>query len=387
MAGGPFEGPWRGPRVRPVHRALCKKHPCFLKSPPGAFERSTRLGALVAFCFLAKPLSVFAATGEYQWVLPRGFPVPAVPADNPMSDAKVVLGRRLFFESRLSVTGRYSCASCHQPARAFSDGLKVAVGATGESTSTNAMSLTNVAYNMSFGWSTPAVHSLEDQMRRPMLNDHPVEMGLKGREREVVAQLVADGAWRAAFTAAFPEAAGRFEFDHVIKSIAAFERTLISGHSPFDEYVFNGRHDALSEAAKRGMALFYSQRVGCGGCHSGFNFAGAWRDAQGATAEPSFANNGVGAQAVRVPTLRNVSQTGPYMHDGSLSTLAAVLAHYERAGLRENAANDQEPGRALHPFTLTGAQRRELIAFLQSLTDPTFTAGFDGKRTDSVSRR
>ena len=354
----------------------------------GSFERSARLGAFVAFCVLANPLSVFAAAGVYHWVLPRGFPVPAVPADNLMSDAKVALGRRLFFETRLSVTGQYSCASCHQPARAFSDGLAVAVGATGEPTSTNAMSLTNVAYNVSFGWSTPAVRSLEDQMRRPMLNDHPVEMGLKGREQQVVTDLIADGGWRAAFTAAFPEAAGRFEFDHVIKSVAAFERTLISGHSPFDEYVFNGRHDALSDAARRGMALFYSQRVGCGGCHSGFNFAGAWRDAQGATAEPSFANNGVGTQSMRVPTLRNVSLTAPYMHDGSLSTLAAVLAHYEQAGLREeNAGKDQEHERPLHPFTLTGAERRELIAFLQSLTDPTFTAGFDDERTHSVSRR
>ena len=307
MAGGPFEGPWRGPRVRPrllrnpasqavqcghpwpparrmrrAHRALCKKHPCFLKSPPWAFKRATRLGACVLFFVLAKPASVFAAGGEYQWVLPRGFPVPAVPADNPMSEAKVALGRRLFFEPRLSVTGRYSCASCHQPARAFSDGLKVAVGATGQSTATNAMSLTNVAYNVSFGWAAPAVRSLEEQMRTPMMNDHPVEMGVKGREKQVVADLLGDDGYRAAFVAAFPEAGGRFEFDHVVKSIASYERTLISGHSPFDEYVFNGRHDALSGSAKRGMELFYSARLGCAGCHSGFNFSGAWRDAQGA---------------------------------------------------------------------------------------------------------
>ena len=386
MAGGPFEGPWRGPRVRPVHRALCKKHPCFLKSPPGAFERATRLGALVSFFFFALPGSVFAAGGEYQWALPRWFPVPAVPVDNPMSVPKVALGRRLFFEPQLSVTGKYSCASCHQPARAFSDGLKVAVGATGQSTPTNAMSLTNVAYNVSFGWSTPSVRSLEEQMRRPMMNDHPVEMGVKGREKQVIAALVADGSYRAAFGAAFPEAGGRFDFDHVIRSIAAFERTLISGRSPFDEYVFNGRHDALSETAKRGMALFYSDRLGCGGCHSGFNFSGAWRDSQGATGEPSFASNGVGAEAMRVPTLRNISLTGPYMHDGSLSTLAAVLAHYEQAGLREQKTKGREHEPALRPFTLTEAERRELIAFLQSLTDPTFTAGFDVERTHSVSR-
>lgn len=318
--------------------------------------------------------SATAAGDSYRWSLPRGFPMPAVPADNPMSPARVALGRRLFFETTLSVTGRYSCASCHEPSRAFTDGKKVSIGATGDPTRTSAMSLTNVAYNVSFGWSTPGVRTLEDQMRQPMLNDHPVEMGLKGRETAVMKALLAEPAWRSAFAAAFPEAHGHFDLDHVIKAIAAFERTLISGHSPFDEYVFNGRHDALSPEAKRGMALFYSERLGCGSCHSGFNFSGAWRDAQGATGEPSFANNGVGTAAVRVPTLRNVALTAPYMHDGSLSTLDAVIDHYQRAGP------------ALRRFTLTGAERHELSEFLQSLTDPTFTAEFDGERPNPVSR-
>jgi cytochrome c peroxidase len=291
-----------------------------------------------------------------------------------MSKPKVTLGRRLFFEPTLSVTGKYSCATCHHPSLAFTDGRKLAVGATGDPTPTNAMSLTNVAYNVSFGWSTPSIRSLEDQMRQPMLNDHPVEMGVKGRETQVITTLVADPQWRPAFDAAFPEAQGHYNFDHIIKAIAAFERTLISGHSPFDEYVFNGKHNALTSAAKRGMALFYSERLGCGSCHSGFNFSGAWRDAQGATGEPNFANNGISTAPVRVPTLRNVALTAPYMHDGSLSTLEAVVDHYEHAGP------------PLRRFTLTAAERRELIAFLQSLTDPTFTAGFDGERTHPVSR-
>jgi cytochrome c peroxidase len=350
----------------------------------GGFVQSV----LVALFTFVKPLTGVAAGSEYQWSLPRGFPTPSVPADNPMSEAKVTLGRHLFFETRLSVTGKYSCASCHEPTRAFSDGRKVAVGATGQSTPTNAMSLTNIAYNVSFGWSAPAVRTLEEQMRRPMMNDHPVEMGVKGREKQVVGLLTADAEYRRAFETAFPEARGQFDFEHVIKSIASFERTLISGHSPFDEYVFNGKHDALSAAAKRGMALFYSERLGCGGCHSGFNFSGAWRDEKGATGEPSFASNGVGREAVRVPTLRNVALTAPYMHDGSLSTLADVLAHYERAGLRSDAATrDVEHEPALRAFTLNAAERSELIAFLQGLTDSTFTAGFDAERTHSVSRR
>jgi len=282
-----------------------------------------------------------------------------------MSNAKVALGQRLFFEPKLSVTGRYSCASCHDPARAFSDGLPVAAGATGEATPHNAMSLTNVAYNISFGWSKPGVRSLEEQMREPLLNEHPVELGIKGREAQVVASLANDATYREAFAAAFPEAGGRIELEHVVKSIAAFERTLISGRSPFDRYVFGGEHRALDGPAKRGMALFYSARLGCGGCHSGFNFSGAWRDAQGATGEPGFASNGIGPDATRVPTLRNIQLTAPYMHDGRFSTLEAVLAHYEQAGLHNDA---------LRPFTLSATERRELIAFLQSLTDPAFSS-------------
>jgi cytochrome c peroxidase len=291
-----------------------------------------------------------------------------------MSNAKVSLGRRLFFEPSLSVTGTYSCATCHQPSKAFTDGRKVSLGATGQQTPTNAMSLTNIAYNASFGWSAPNVRTLEDQMRQPMLNDHPLEMGIKGREQEVLAHLVTDRIWRPDFLAAFPESNGTFTFDHIIKAIAAFERTLISGHSPFDEYVFNGKHTALTPEAKHGMALFYSDRLGCGTCHSGFNFSGAWRDAEDETAAPTFASNGTSTGKFRVPTLRNIALTAPYMHDGSLSTLGAVIDHYQHAGP------------TLRRFTLTAAERLELIAFLHSLTDPTFTAGFDGERKNSVSR-
>ena len=118
-----------------------------------------------------------AQSSAYQWQLPRGFPTPFVPADNPMSAAKVALGSRLFFETRLSVTGQYSCASCHDPARSFSDGRARAVGATGATLSSSSMALVNVAYNLSYGWQHPEVTTLEAQMRRPLLNRHPVEIG------------------------------------------------------------------------------------------------------------------------------------------------------------------------------------------------------------------
>jgi cytochrome c peroxidase len=309
-----------------------------------------------------------AGADTYTWRLPRGFPTPAVPADNPMSDAKVALGERLFFEPRLSVTGRHSCASCHEPARAFTDGRPRAVGATGETLRHNSMSLANVAYNVSFGWSRPDVRSLEQQMLEPLLNEHPVELGLAGRENEIVAALAADRGYRDAFAAAFPGEFASLTFPNVVKAIAAFERTLVSGDSAFDRLVFGGEHDALSEDARHGMALFFSTDVGCSGCHSGFNFAGNWVDAQGATGETSFADNGTGLR-LRVPSLRNVAVTSPYMHDGRFESLAAVLDHYA-------AADGRGDERLRGAAQLSVADRRALAAFLESLTDARLLARY-----------
>ena len=295
--------------------------------------------------------------------------MPAVPADNPMSQPKVDLGRALFFDTRLSLTGHYACASCHDPARAFSDGRRVALGATGQPLPHNAMALVNVAYNISFGWTRRAPRTLEAQMLEPMLNEHPVELGLKHREAALAAVLAADPATRAAFAAAFPEDAAPVSFRHTVQAIAAFERTLISGGSPFDRYVFRGEHDALSAEAKAGMALFFSARAGCSACHSGLNFAGNYRDAQGATGRASFARDGTASAAMRVPTLRNLAYTAPYMHDGRFASLEEVLAHY--SDLARSAA--RLPDRRLPRAPFSPAEERVLLAFLASLNDPAFT--------------
>jgi cytochrome c peroxidase len=207
-------------------------------------------------------------------------------------------------------------------------------------------------------------------MLEPLLNDHPVELGLQGRERTVCDALAADPAYARAFDAAFPGETRGVTFDHLVKAIAAFERTLISGDSPFDAYVFGGEHGALSPEAKEGMALFYSRRIGCAGCHSGFNFSGNWRDEKGETGRASFARNGTSAEPIRVPTLRNVALTAPYMHDGRFATLDAVLAHYsDLALLPEGAAGID---RRLPQAPLTADERAALIAFLESLTDRAF---------------
>ena len=349
--------------------------------------RAALLSCIFARATAAAPASEAA---HYDWHLPRGFTTPRVPADNPMSEAKVALGGRLFFEPRLSITGHYSCASCHDPTRAFSDGRRVAIGATGEALPHNAMALVNVAYNISFGWTKPQVRSLEAQMLEPMLNAHPVELGMQGREATVSADLAGDLAYARDFAAAFPGEALPVTFGNLVKAIGAFERTLISGDSPFDRYVFGGEHAALTPQAKRGMALFFSHRAGCAGCHSGFNFSGNWRDAQGATGRASFAENGTSQRPMRVPTLRNVALTAPYMHDGRFATLAAVLEHYSAIGARvagavADGARQHRYDPRLPRSAFSAAERGELESFLDSLTDESFVKRFSPGATPGVA--
>jgi cytochrome c peroxidase len=255
------------------------------------------------------------------------------------------------------------------------------------------MSLANVAYNAAFTWGDTHVRSLESQMRQPLFNEHPVEMGLRGNGESAVSAISRDPNYREQFAAAFPGEPVALSMDHIIKAIAAFERTLISGRSAFDRYVFDDERAAIPESAKRGMSLFYSARVGCARCHSGFNFSGplVYEGHEQVTA--LFANTGLydvdthggypktdrGLIEVthraadmgkfRVPTLRNVALTAPYMHDGSLASLEEVLDHYVQGGHRSAR---QDP--RIRPFALSTAERADLLAFLASLTDREFVA-------------
>jgi cytochrome c peroxidase len=331
--------------------------------------------------------------------LPPGFPKPAVPPDNPMSAAKVQLGCRLFFETRLSINGTYACASCHRPELAFSDGRATAVGATGEPVRRNAMSLTNVAYNAVYTWASTRIVTLEAQMDTPLFGAHPLEMGLqKGTSN--LAESLAGKEYGQAFDAAFPGAGVKLSLENVVKAIAAYERTLISGRSAFDRYVFDDVRDALSPAARRGMTLFYSNRSGCAECHGGLNFSGVLV-AEQARVSAAFANTGLydldghGGYPLsdpglleethaprdmgrfRVPTLRNIALTAPYMHDGSIATLQEVVEHYKRGGRTTspttgpNTPNSVRDAR-IKPLSLTIEEGDDLVAFLDSLTDTEF---------------
>jgi cytochrome c peroxidase len=301
----------------------------------------------------------------YRWVLPPGFPAPAVPAGNPMTQAKVDLGRLLFFDTRLSLNGTYSCASCHRPELAFTDGRIRSVGATGGVLMRQSMSLLNVAYAVSFGWTRNAATSLETQMLTPLFNRHPVELGLTGRVQPMLAELAADPQLAAAFARAYPQAPSP-GLRQVIDSIASFERTLIGGRSAFDRYIFDDDTSALTPAAKHGMELFFG-RLGCSGCHFGLNLGGPAHITGKPRPAPLFAATGTGGR-FKVPSLRNVAVTAPYMHDGRFADLAAVLDHYQH--VRRDLRPGEEPDARLQDIRLEAGESAELIEFLRALSDP-----------------
>ena len=347
--------------------------------------------ALVALAALAGGSRTYGArvADSYDWHLPPGVPRPRVPADNPMTEAKVRLGRRLFYDARLSGNGTYACASCHQQKLAFTDGRPRALGSTGQPHARSAMSLANVAFNASFGWADPRTRSLEAQMAVPMFNEHPIEMGIKGNDKAIVARLSADPVDAQLFAEAFP--GQPLALDTIVKAIASFERTIISANSPVDRYLYRDDRAALSPEARRGMALFFSDRLGCARCHTGFNLSGPTVHDGSGQATPAFHNTGLynidghGAYPsidrglfetthapadmgrFRAPTLRNIALTAPYMHDGSIATLGEVIDHYASGGVQSPVKSPRLKG-----FATTSAETNDLLAFLNSLTDQEF---------------
>ena len=314
----------------------------------------------------------YAVAGSWQWQLPMGFPVPYVPEENPMSAEKVEVGRYLFYDTRLSVNGTQSCASCHQQALAFTDGKAVAVGATGQKHPRSAMSLVNVAYNATLTWSDPQMKDLEEQALVPMFGEHPVELGLR-QGGGFITRLRSEKKYRELFARAFPDDKDAFTVKNVTRAIASFERTIISGGSPYDRYHYQREDDAVSESAKRGEVLFFDRRLSCFRCHGGFNFSGAVASARDPEPDVEFHNTGVtsdpqDARQYKAPSLRNIALTAPYMHDGSIATLEGVLDHYA-AGGKANAHKDP----LIRGFELSVKDRADLIAFLKALTDEEVT--------------
>lgn len=335
--------------------------------------------------------------------LPLGFPRPRIPADNPLSAAKLELGRLLFFDKRLSANGTQSCGSCHEPARAFSDGRGQAVGSTGQIHPRGSMSLANVGYFSALTWGNPLVRTLEEQVLLPLFGESPVELGQAGKEQELLAGLRADPQLAQRFAAAFPDDPTPVRLSNLAKAIASFERTLISGRSPYDRYQYGRDASALSDAARRGMDLFFGEKFECHHCHGSFALTDSTFDENTVFEEAFFHNNALynldargayppGNQGVyeisgkdsdrgrfRAPSLRNIAVTAPYMHDGSITTLEEVLLHYARGGRRIDTGSRAGDG-SLNPnkspfvryFNPTDQEIADVLAFLNSLTDSEF---------------
>jgi len=337
---------------------------------------------------------------NFDWQLPSGFPTPREAESNPMTTAKVELGRYLFYDFRMSISQTTACASCHLPALAFTDGRITSVGATGEVHPRNAMSLTNVVYNSTFDWANPVLRTLHDQALTPLFNEFPVELGWTDSEVEILDRFRFDPVYRDLFADAYPDTTDPYTVDSVTKAVAAFVATLISGNSAYDKTIYQGDDSAMSAAARRGEALFFSERLECFHCHGGFNFSQSVDHHDIHFEQAEFHNNGLyniggtgdypaGNRGLwdfthepddmgrfRPPTLRNIELSAPYMHDGSIATLAEVIDHYARGGRLISDGPFAGDG-ALSPFKselilsfpITEEEKADLIAFFQSLTD------------------
>jgi cytochrome c peroxidase len=297
---------------------------------------------------LALVVAIWAAgssSSNTVWDLPPGVSPPDVPNPADLTPSRIELGRRLFYDARLSGNGQRACGACHRPEFAFTDARPRAVGATGELHARGSMSLINVAYRRTLTWSNPSITTLEQQALVPMFGNHPVELGLDGHEPRVYAELGEDPFYVRLFAEAFPGTERTITREKIVAAIAAFERTIVSFRSPYDRYRFRGDADALTPAAKRGEQLFVSTKAACAQCHAGVNFEGDSYP-KGTTLR-AHGRDVADIGRFRPPTLRNIARTAPYMHDGRDQSLDEVLASLD----------------------LTAGEREDLRAFLDSLTD------------------
>jgi len=301
---------------------------------------------------------------ESYLTIPKGFPTPLIPDDNTLSEDRIKLGKKLFFDKILSRDSSISCASCHQPKYAFSDGLKTPKGIKERNVLRNTPTLTNIGYNESF-LRDGVNPSLEAQVLVPIHEKNEFDFHIL----LVVERLKKRSDYNNLFQKAYNSIPTP---NFVTKAIACYERTLISGNSRFDLYFYQNSTSSLSKSELRGMDLFFN-KLNCVQCHSGFNFSNG-----------EVVNNGLYAEykdigkmrvsllekdngCFKVPTLRNIAITGPYMHDGSIISLEEVIDHYSKGG---NANKNRHE--FIKPFDITEREKNDLVSFLKSLTDSSF---------------
>ena len=290
--------------------------------------------------------------------VPAGLKPIKYPKDNPPSEAKIELGKQLYFDGRLSSDDKVSCASCHDPAKGWSNGDAFATGVEGQQGGRSAPTVINSAYQYFQFWDGRA-GSLEEQALGPIQN--PIEMNMK--LDDVVKKLEAIKGYRDQFQKVFGTGVTP---DGIAKAIAAYERTVLSGDAPYDRYKA-GDESALGDAAKRGMKLFFG-KANCSACHGGRNFTDNGFHNIGASwnAEPRdegrFAISGLKGDtgAFKTPTLREIARTAPYMHDGSMATLEEVVDHYAKGGT-DNPFLDEE----IFLIKLEEQDKADLVAFMK----------------------
>lgn len=307
------------------------------------------------------PISV--ADLPYALQFPPGASSFPIPADNPLTQASVKLGKALFFDERLSLGRGISCASCHHPDRAFSDTVALSNGVEGRTGFRNAPSLGNVAYHpllMRDG----GAPTLEQQVLIPLLDTAEMNATVDA----VVAALADVEPYRSGSMAAY----GRpFDLFVLTRALASYERTLITGPSRFDRFRYQGDTSALTAEEERGWAIFNGDRGKCSTCHSGFDLSDHGFHNIGITLDHS---SDAGRQRItlhpgdrgkfKTPTLRNIALTAPYMHDGSMKTLENTIEHF-------NSGGGADPGKdpLMEPLQLSNQEKADLLAFLRSLTD------------------
>jgi cytochrome c peroxidase len=351
----------------------------------------------------------------WSWSLPTGYPQPRVPATNEMTRGKVALGRRLFYDVRLSGNGTQSCGSCHRPELAFTDGLTQAVGSTGEVHPRNTQSLVNVTYHSTLTWANPALVRLEQQMAVPLFGNNPVEMGVNdGNKGQILRRLRRDRWYANRFPRVFRKAKRPVNWATVVRSIAAFERSIVSASSRDDR--FRRGKVELTASERRGLTLFMGEEAECHHCHGSFLFDDQTTFVGSADTTPLFHNTGLynigetgafpepnrgvfevtGRQKdmgrFRAPSLRNVGRTAPYMHDGSIATLEEAVDHYANGGRVISAGPLAGDGRKnpykdplIAPIDLSEQDRSDIVAFLLTLTERDFSK--DPRFSDPFRRR
>lgn len=310
-----------------------------------------------------KDIDVHATVKEEVLKVPDGFPAPEFPEDNLFSEERWAFGKQLFFDVRLSRDESVSCASCHLPAFAFSDTVSLSPGVANAPGKRNAPTLANVAYHPYFT-REGGVPTLEMQVLVPVQEHNEFDFSLP----EIVDRLSSDQDYQDQSMQTYNRELDPFV---VTRAIATFERSLLSGNSKYDQYKNNGAK--LNELETKGMELFFSEKANCTGCHGGFNFT-----------DYSFENNGLYTEYAdsgryrltgkeedvalfKVPSLRNVGVSGPYMHDGSVGELQEVIEHYNAGG-----KGHYHQSELVKPLNLSEEEKESLLAFLHTLTDTEF---------------